>query len=361
METPRTDNHTILPHPSEVWSQQAWNGLTTFAGAQPLRCFGADAGVQYDVAVIGAPFDTATTYRSGTRFGPNGIRQGARRLGISRINVPMKVRITDHLEVVDCGDVPMVFIDNKVALRQLESATAELLSKTSLRTYEGDSLAKDGKFHPRLLTLGGDHTITLSLLRGLAKVYGPLSVVHFDSHIDTWKPTRAPDSPWLPDEELPVTHDNYFWHAHEEGLLAPNHSNIHVGIHGALDSWQDYDDDYEAGFVIIQAEEIEDVGYQGIVDKVRQAVGDNPVYISFDIDVIDLGMAPATGTPEIGGFTTREVRKILKGLSGLKIVGADIVEVAPGYDTQAEITQIAAGNIGWDLLALMAKTPLVRA
>lgn len=156
-----------------------------------------------------------------------------------------------------------------------------------------------------------------------------------------------------------MTHDNYFWHAHNESLLAVNHANIHVGIHGALDSWEDYEDDYEAGFVIIQADEIEDIGYRGVVKRIRDTVGDNPVYISFDIDVIDLGMAPATGTPEIGGYTTREIKKILQGLDGLKIVGADIVEVAPSYDSQAEITQTAAGNIGWDLLALMAKTPLV--
>ncbi|CCL99229.1 uncharacterized protein FIBRA_01244 [Fibroporia radiculosa] len=344
------------------WAEQGWNGLTTFAGALPLRCFGADAGVLFDVAVLGAPFDTATTYRSGARFGPNGIRQGARRLGISRINVPMKVRVSEHLEVVDCGDVPMVYIDNKVALRQLELASSAILSKKSLRIYEGESIARDGSFHPRILTLGGDHTITLSMLRGMAQIYGPVRSASFIliATLILGSHEECPmDRGFQMKLEIPVTHDNYFWHAHEEGLLASNHSNIHVGIHGALDSWQDYDDDYEAGFVIIQAEEIEDISYKGIVKKIRDAVGDNPVYISFDIDVIDLGMAPATGTPEIGGFTTREVRKILQGLNGLKIVGADVVEVAPGYDSQAEITQIAAGNIGWDILALMAKTPLV--
>ncbi|KZT07488.1 agmatinase [Laetiporus sulphureus 93-53] len=339
--------------------EHTWNALTTFARARPLRCLGADINELYDVAVLGAPFDTATTYRSGARFGPNGIRQGARRLGIDRIYVPLKTRVSEHLEVVDCGDVPMVYIDNKVALRQLEQAGMSVLHRRSLRTYEGKSLAKDGNFHPRILMLGGDHTITLSMLRGVANIYGPVSIVHFDSHIDTWKPHKLPGGPWLPGEEIPVTHDNYFWHAHKEGLLAANHSNIHVGIHGAIDSWQDYEDDYEAGFVISQVDEIEDVGYQGIVEKIRNTVGNNPVYISFDIDVIDLGMAPATGTPEIGGFTTREIKKILQGLDGLKIVGADIVEVAPAYDTQAEVTQIAAGNIGWILLALMAKTPLV--
>ncbi|EPQ54906.1 Arginase/deacetylase [Gloeophyllum trabeum ATCC 11539] len=342
----------------DKWSQESWNGLVSFARAQPLRCFGSDADVKYDVAVLGAPFDTATSFRPGARFGPNGIRQGARRLGVDRINVPHKIRASDYLNIADCGDVPMTFVDNKVALRQLELANKELLSREAARSYNETSLAKDGKYHPRVLTLGGDHTITLPLLRGVAEVYGPVSVIHFDSHLDTWKPNFM-SGPWLPGEEIPVTHGSYFYYAYKEGLLAPNNSNIHVGIRGALGSWDDYKNDWEVGFHISHAEDIEEVGYQGIVDKIREVVGDNPVYITLDIDVIDPGMAPATGTPEIGGFTTREIKKILKGLVGLKIVGADIVEVAPGYDSQDEITQIAAANIGWDMLALMAKTPTV--
>ncbi|TFK48846.1 Arginase/deacetylase [Heliocybe sulcata] len=351
---------------ADTWSRESWNGLVSFARAPPLRCFGADSDEKYDVAVLGAPFDTATSFRPGARFGPNGIRQGARRLGVDRINVPHKIRISDYLSVADCGDVPMTFVDNRVALRQLEYANKELLSHTAARSYNGTSLAKDGKYHPRVLTLGGDHTITLPLLRGVSDIYGPVSVIHFDSHLDTWKPrsiglTQAQSGPKLPDEEIPgaINHGSYFYWAYKEGLLAPNNSNIHVGIRGALGSWDDYKNDWEVGFHISHAEDIEEVGYQGIVDKIKEVVGDNPVYITLDIDVVDPGMAPATGTPEIGGFTTREIKKILKGLVGLKIVGADIVEVAPAYDTQDEITQIAAANIGWDMLALMAKTPAV--
>ncbi|KZT11598.1 agmatinase [Laetiporus sulphureus 93-53] len=343
----------------ETWTQKSWNGLTTFAKSTPLRCFGVDSETPYDVAVLGAPFDTATSFRPGARFGPNGIRQGGRRLDVSRINVPMKMRVSDRLEVVDCGDVPMVYTDNKVALRQLEIANAALLAKTSLRSYEGTSIAKDGKFHPRVLTLGGDHTITLPLLRGVAGVYGPVSVIHFDSHIDTWKPKAMDDSPWLPGEEIPVSHGSYFWYAHNESLLAPNNANIHVGIRNSLHSWEDYDNDHEVGFVISHADELEEIGWKGVVKQIRDTVGDNPVYITLDIDVIDPGMAPAIYRPEIGGITTREIKKILQGLAGLKIVGADIVEVAPGKCLLHEITQITAANIGWEMLALMAKTPLV--
>ncbi|KAI0718552.1 agmatinase [Cerioporus squamosus] len=340
------------------WTRYDFNGLTSFAHSPPVRCFGADAETEYDVAVLGAPFDTATSFRPGARFGPNGIRQGSRRMHINSFHVDAKLRLTDELEIVDCGDVPMVKTDNKVALRQLELANAALLSSTALRSYPGKSLAKDGKFHPRVLTLGGDHTITLPLLRGVAAIYGPVSVIHFDSHLDTSRPRQIPDSPWLPGEEQPVGHGSYFYYAYKEGLLAADNANIHVGIRSPIDSWQKYEDDYEVGFVISHAYDIEEVGWKGIVKRIRDTVGDNPVYITLDIDVIDPGMAPATGTPEIGGFTTREIKKILQGLAGLKVVGADIVEVAPDYDTQAEITQIAAANIGWELMALMAKTPL---
>jgi len=352
-------SYPMLPVHKEAWSRESWDGLTTFAAATPLRCFGADSETPYDVAVLGAPFDTTTSYRPGARFGPNGIRQGARRIHVNSINLNMKAKVSEHIDVVDCGDVPMVYTDNKVALRQLEAANKMILNHTSLRSYEGESIAMDGKFHPRVLTLGGDHTITLPLLRGINEIYGPVSVIHFDSHIDTKKPGSMPNSPWYPGEEIPVSHGSYFWYAHNEGLLAPDNKNIHVGIRNALGSWADYDNDYEVGFVISTAEEFEEIGWRGVVKRIRDTVGDNPVYITLDIDAIDPGSAPATGTPEIGGITTREIKKIMQGLTGLKIVGADIVEVAPGYDTQAELTTIAAANIGWDILALMAKTPLV--
>ncbi|KZV94516.1 Arginase/deacetylase [Exidia glandulosa HHB12029] len=344
----------------QSWTRQSWSGLVSFARAPPLRCWGDDEDVAYDVAVIGAPFDTATSYRPGTRFGPNGIRQGSRRLGIERINVPLKTRISDHIDVVDCGDVPMVYTDNKVALRQLELANKDLLKRGVSRaaTTSTKSIALDGKFHPRVLTLGGDHTITLPLLRGVYDIYGPVSVIHFDSHLDTWKPHNVSGGPWLPDEEIPVSHGSYFWYAAQEGLLAPNQANIHVGIRGGLNGWEDYDNDADVGFHISHAWDIEEVGYKGIVERIREVVGENPVYITLDIDVVDPGMAPATGTPEIGGFSTREMKKILHGLDGLKIVGADIVEVAPPYDTQDEITSIAAANFAFEILTLMAKTPL---
>ncbi|KIJ36541.1 hypothetical protein M422DRAFT_179332 [Sphaerobolus stellatus SS14] len=342
-----SDNSSDLPFINE------FTGFVTYMSAKPLRCFGVDAEEEFDVAILGAPFDTATTYRPGARFGPNGIRQGSRRINVAYFDPFMKMAVADHINIVDCGDVPMVYVDNKAALRQLEQAGRSIVSKEAKRIPEGVSLAKDGKFHKRILTLGGDHTITLPLLRSIAEVYGPVTIIHFDSHVDTWRPGRFDTGPRLPGEDIPVNHATYFWFAHKEGLLA-NDTNIHVGIRGAaLET--DLESDRKCGFSIIHADEIEDIGYAGVIQAIKDRVGDNPVYISIDIDVIDPGMAPA---PEIGGYTTREMKKILKGLEGLKIVGADIVEVAPAYDTQDEITQIAAANIGWMILGLMAKTPL---
>ncbi|KAF8578771.1 Arginase/deacetylase [Ramaria rubella] len=334
-------NNLNFAHPFAI--SEYWDGLVTFAYSKPLRCFNEEYGEKFDVAVLGAPFDTATSYRPG-------------RISVDAFNVLLDVKVSDHLDVADCGDIPMVRTDNKVALRQLEAGARDLIGRESSRMYESQSLAKDDKFHPRILTLGGDHTITLPLLRSVAETYGPVSVIHFDSHIDTWRPVRLDPEPRLPGERIPVNHGTYFWFAHREGLLA-NNTNIHIGIRDDADEG-DLATDLECGFTISYAEEIEDVGYRGIVKAIRDRVGDTPVYISVDIDVIDPGMAPATGTPEIGGFTTREMKKILQGLEGLKIVGADIVEVAPAYDTQSEMTQIAAANIGWHLLSLMAKTPL---
>ncbi|KAH9934988.1 uncharacterized protein B0H18DRAFT_1182287 [Fomitopsis serialis] len=255
----------------KAWTRESWNGLTTFARSAPLRCFGADSESPYDVAVLGAPFDTATSFRPGT-FRTQRNPSGWRRLGIERINVPMKIRVSDYLDIVDCGDVPMVTTDNKVALRQLEAANKMVLSKTSFRSFEGTSLAKDGKYlEPR--AWGG--------------------------------------SPWLPGERsLSRT---------------------------AVTS------DYEVGFVISHADDLEEIGWRGVVKKIRDTVG---ITQSTHRNSRDRWI------------TTREIKKIMQGLAGLKIVGADIVEVAPGYDTQDEITQIAAANIGYDILALMAKAPL---
>lgn len=197
---------------------------------------------------------------------------------------------------------------------------------------------------PRVITLGGDHTITLPLLRSINRAYGPVSVIHFDSHLDTCKPFSAsPASLRLiltistgkpkvfggsPSEVASINHGTYFYHASQEGLLA-NDSNIHAGIRTTLSGPSDYDNDGYCGFEIVEAREIDTIGTQGIIDKIVRRIGtQRPVYLSIDIDTLDPAFAPATGTPETGGWSTRELRTILRGLENLNLIAADIVEVA---------------------------------
>lgn len=197
---------------------------------------------------------------------------------------------------------------------------------------------------PRVITLGGDHTITLPLLRSINRAYGPVSVIHFDSHLDTCKPFGAsPASLNLiltintgkpkvfggsPSEVASINHGTYFYHASQEGLLA-NDSNIHAGIRTTLSGPSDYDNDGYCGFEIVEAREIDTIGTQGIIEKIVRRIGtQRPVYLSIDIDTLDPAFAPATGTPETGGWSTRELRTILRGLENLNLIAADIVEVA---------------------------------
>lgn len=194
----------------------------------------------------------------------------------------------------------------------------------------------------------------MPLLRSINSVYGAVKVIHFDSHLDTWKPKVFGGSP---SKQAEINHGTYFWHAAQEGLVS-NNSNIHCGIRTTLSGPSDYDNDGNCGFTIVEAVEIDRIGTQGIIDKIWEVVGDGPVYLSIDIDVLDPAYAPATGTPETGGWSTRELRTILRGLDGMKIIGADIVEVATPYDTQAELTTIAASDVLYEVISVMVKTPL---
>jgi len=215
-------------------------------------------------------------------------------------------------------------------------------------------ISLDGKIHPRIITLGGDHTIVLPLLRSIHSTYGPISVIHFDSHLDTWKPSTFGGAP---SEQAAINHGTYFYWASQEGLIN-NGTSIHGAIRTTLSGPDDYDHDDDMGFKRVEAREIDTIGTDGIIKKIRETVGDGPVYLSIDIDSIDPAFAPATGTPETGGWSTRELRTILRGLDGLRIVSADIVEVAPAYDTNAELTTMAAADVLYEVLSVMAKTPL---
>ena len=212
---------------------------------------------------------------------------------------------------------------------------------------------------PKLISLGGDHSIALAALRGLNKVYGgSIAVLHFDAHLDTWHPAKYP-SPW-PSEQAQFNHGSMFWIASNEGLIL-NGSSVHAGLRTRLSGadWADYEDDDSQGFLRISADDIDDIGPKGVIDAIMSRMGTEiPVYLSVDIDVLDPGLAPGTGTPEAGGWTSRELIRILRGIEGLNLVGADIVEVAPAYDGVGEQTALAGAQVAYEILTSMVKRGL---
>ncbi|MFJ8855019.1 agmatinase [Streptomyces sp. NPDC102437] len=286
-----------------------------------------DAVPDYDIAVLGVPFDGGTSYRPGARFGPMGIRQASRHLR-PRFHVELDTAPLETVQVVDAGDVPCTPYSIDEAVGQIERFAREVVG-------QGDR---------RLVTLGGDHTVALPMLRAARDKYGPIALIHFDAHLDTW------DTYF----KAPTTHGTVFRRAFEEGLLAEEKS-IHIGIRGPIYDRLDLIDDASFGFRIIRAGDLDVLGIGGAVDIVRQRVGDAPVYLSIDIDVLDPAFAPGTGTPEMGGFTGRELLHLLRRLDGLNIIGGDVVETAPAYDN-AEITSLAAATVAFDLITLMSKT-----
>jgi agmatinase len=330
----------------------AVGGLTSFAHLPYVPCFGPQANdetAKYDIAILGAPFDTGTSYRPGARFGPHGIRDGSRRMrGAHSWNIYSGHNLFEAwATLVDCGDAPLTFIDNTVALKQLVKAHKIV----SGRPANNASVAAT----PRIIMLGGDHTITLAALRSTFVHWGVVSVIHFDSHIDTWNP-HVRDGGIT--EYAAVNHGTFLHIAHEEGLIS-NHSSIHAGIRAPLGTERaDLDNDAHCGFDIITARDIDRLGTQGVIDQLKARVGTGKVYITVDIDVLDPAYAPATGTAEPGGWTTRELLTILDGLVGLKVIGADVVEVAPAYDNNGETTCLAAAEVARSLIGLMVAVPV---
>jgi agmatinase len=278
-----------------------------------------------DVAVFGVPFDSGVSYRPGARFGPSHIRQSSRLL--RPYNPALDVGPFAAQQIADAGDVACNPFDIAEAITQIETAATAILERGA-----------------RLLTLGGDHTIALPLLRSVHKRHGPVAVLHFDAHLDTWDTYFGE----------PYTHGTPFRRASEEGLIDLAHS-LHIGIRGPLYDRADLADTERLGFQTITCVEIEELGVGGTVVRMRERLARRPVYLSIDIDVLDPAHAPATGTPEAGGMTSRELLGVIRGLAGLQLASADIVEVSPAYD-HAEITGIAAAHIAYELLSVMAPT-----
>ncbi|ADJ44417.1 agmatinase [Amycolatopsis mediterranei S699] len=292
-------------------------GFATFARLPRI-----DQVERADVAVVGVPFDSGVSYRPGARFGPAAVREASRLL--RPYHPELDVSPFAEKQVVDAGDIAVNPFNIGEAIETLQQ--------------EAEALQADGT---RLVTVGGDHTIALPLLRAAAKKHGPVALLHFDAHLDTWDTYFGE----------PYTHGTPFRRASEEGILDTS-ALSHVGTRGPLYGKRDLEEDRRLGFGIVTSGDVLRRGVAETVDALRQRIGDRPLYVSVDIDVLDPAHAPGTGTPEAGGMTSRELLEILRGLRDLNLVGADVVELAPAYD-HAEITAIAASHIAYDLVSLL--------
>lgn len=276
-----------------------------------------------DLMVVGIPFDTGVSFRPGTRFGPNHVRDASRLL--RPYNPALDVHPFNLIQIADAGDLNVNPFNIGEAIETIEKEAYALTSSNR-----------------RLVTIGGDHTIALPLLRAAAKVHGPIALLHFDAHLDTWDTYFGEE----------YTHGTPFRRAVEEGIL-DTEAICHVGTRGPLYGKKDLDDDHRFGFGIVTSTDVYYQGVKEIIAKLKDRVGNRPLYISVDIDVLDPAHAPGTGTPEAGGITSREMLELLRGLNGCNIIGADVVEVAPAYD-HAQITGIAASHIAYELVSLLA-------
>ncbi|GLY42232.1 agmatinase [Amycolatopsis sp. NBRC 101858] len=293
-------------------------GFATFARLPRI-----DQVTHADIAVVGVPFDSGVSYRPGARFGPAAVREASRLL--RPYHPELDVSPFAEKQVVDAGDIAVNPFNIGEAIETLQQ--------------EAEALQANGT---RLVTVGGDHTIALPLLRAAAKQHGPVALLHFDAHLDTWDTYFGE----------PYTHGTPFRRASEEGILDTS-ALSHVGTRGPLYGKRDLEEDRRLGFGIVTSGDVLRRGIDETVDALRQRIGDRPLYVSVDIDVLDPAHAPGTGTPEAGGMTSRELLEILRGLRDLNLVGADVVELAPAYD-HAEITAIAASHVAYDLVSLLS-------
>jgi agmatinase len=294
-------------------------GHTTFARLPRLEDV-----PRFDISLVGVPFDAGTTYRPGARFGPSHIRQASRLL--RPFNPALDSEPFHGAQVVDAGDIPCNPFHITEALEQIENGLGSLISAEQTA-----------------ISLGGDHTIALPALRAVHRVHGPVALVHFDAHLDTWNTYYGE----------PYTHGTPFRRASEEGLVVKG-SSVHVGTRGSLYAPSDLTDDTDLGYTILASRDLDRIGVDAALQQLLERVGTTPVYLSIDIDVLDPAFAPGTGTPEAGGLTSRELLALVRGLDRVRVVGADIVEVSPAYD-HAEITGIAAANLAYEIITVLTR------
>ncbi len=294
-------------------------GIRTFMRAPHVTDL---AGV--DAVVYGIPFDTATSYRTGPRFGPEAIRSASSLL--RPYNPALDVNVVDALSIVDYGDLPVSPGDTERTYAQVEEALAPIVAA--------------GAF---VAALGGDHSITLAELRALARKHGPMALVQLDSHGDTWEQYFGQR----------YFHGTTFKRAVEEGLLDAA-ASVQAGMRGSLYGAQDLQDARDLGFTVLSTDELRGLVAAGYGELVRAKAGARPVFVSFDIDFLDPAFAPGTGTPEVGGFSTAEALAFLRALRSITLVGCDVVEVSPPYDGPGMVTALAGATVVYELLSLRA-------
>ncbi len=301
-----------------TFKEPRFSGISTFMRLPHVKTLD-----QVDVAVVGVPFDTGQTFRTGARLGPQAIRNFSSLVRCS--SNYHKINIFDYVSAVDYGDIPVVpgFIHE---------------------TYESmvDGLAPMYQKGIVPIVMGGDHSISLGELRAAAQAYGPVSLLHFDAHTDTVDSYFGQK----------YTHGTPFRRAVEEGLIDSS-SSIQIGMRGSMNSVHEYDESRKLGFEVVTTDELIEMGIPELMSAIKNRVKGRKVFLSFDVDFIDPAFAPGTGTPEVGGIYPREAIQILRQLTDITFIGFDVVEVLPAYD-HADITSALAANVMFEMLCLAA-------
>jgi agmatinase len=310
------------PQPRDAFKSPRFAQPATF-----MRLPQATDLADIDVAILGVPFDSGTSYRPGTRLGPREIRSQSSL--IRPYSHFQHVAPFERLSVVDAGDVDASPVNLGIAHQAIEARIGEIVAAGAVP-----------------LAVGGDHSISLPALRAVARAHGPLGLVQFDSHIDTW------------DEDFgsKIFHGSPFYYAVTEHLVDPRRF-VQIGIRGPMYGPGDFDFHRERGITVIDIDEVFRIGVDGVAARVREVVGKAPVYVTFDIDSVDPAFAPGTGTPEVGGLTSWQAQQLVRGLAGLPVVGGDIVEVSPPFDGPGQITSLLAANLLFEMLCVVARGP----
>ena len=306
------------PAPRDAFASPRFGQVATFM-LLPM----AASAEGLDVALLGIPYDGGSSYRTGARFGPRAVREQSSL--IRPWHPVLKVLPFERLRVADCGDVDVAPISIERTYAAIERRVAEIVAQGAVP-----------------VSVGGDHSVTLPILRVLARRHGPVGLVHFDAHPDTW------------DEYFgsKFFHGTPFRRAVEEGLV-DSHRMIQVGIRGPLYAADDFAFHDRHGIEVIRIEAVKDQGTAWVGERFGRLRG-GPVYCSFDIDAVDPAYAPATGTPEVGGLTSYEALALVRALAGLTLVGADVVEILPQFDGPGQITSLLAANLVFELVSLLA-------